>query len=164
MTKKLLQKVIKESISNSMVQKAIELATEKHKDQKDKGGADYINHPLRVMRSVQAKGFSETAIIAAILHDTVEDTDLTIQDVAKEFGDKVAETVALLSKQPGDTYEKFIDRIIASGNKNAYQVKLADLEDNMDIKRLAKEPDEHDIQRMNKYQLAHAKLTKFLDK
>lgn len=147
-----------------MIQKAIELATEKHKDQKDKGGADYIEHPLRVMNSVQAKGFSETAIIAAILHDTIEDTDLTIQDVAREFGDKVAEIVALLSKQPGDTYEKFIDRIIASGNKNAYQVKLADLEDNMDIKRLSREPDEHDIERLNKYQLAHAKLTKFLNK
>lgn len=150
--------MIRESVEQTMLDKAIALATELHKDQRDKGGAAYIGHPMRVMKTVLDGGHGIAAAIAAVLHDTVEDTDLTIADVEERFGKHVAETVALLSKLPGEDYDAFIDRIIASGNLDAMHVKLADLGDNSDVKRLAAKPTEHDLKRLDKYKRATLKL------
>lgn len=159
-----LRLIIKEAASQSSLDRAVELATELHKDQRDKGGSDYIGHPLRVMRSVLSRGYDHDVAIAAVLHDTVEDTPLTINDVRREFGPRVAATVALLSKQPGEAYEAFIDRIIASDNRDAMQVKLADLEDNSDASRLGHEPSDVDKQRLSKYQRASQRITAALEK
>jgi len=158
-----LRMLISEVAGQSTLDRAVALATELHKDQRDKGGASYIGHPLRVMRSVLSKGYDEDVAIAAVLHDTVEDTPLTLDDVQQEFGPRRAATVALLSKQPGETYDAFIDRIIASGNRDAMQVKLADLEDNSDVKRLGREPTDSDKQRLTKYQRASQRIIAVLE-
>jgi len=146
------------SVMQSALNRAIALATDLHKDQRDKGGAEYIGHPLRVMQTVLGKGCDVDVAIAAVLHDTVEDTTLTIEDVQKEFGHRVASIIALLSKLPGEDYDSFIDRIVSSGNKDAMQVKLADLADNSDVSRLGHEPDDYERKRLNKYELATQKI------
>lgn len=157
-----LRRTISEAVGASMLDRAVALATELHKDQKDKGGKAYIDHPLRVMRNVKSKGYGDEVATIAVLHDTVEDTDLTLEQVAQEFGARVASGVRLLSKLPGEKYEAFVDRIISSGNKDAMQVKLADLEDNMDVSRLSREPDEWDNRRLTRYQAAFKKISQAL--
>lgn len=161
-TLKEIRTIVREELGKSKLDQAIELATAKHIGQTDKGGHAYITHPLRVMKTILSKGYPEEDAIAAVLHDTVEDTDLTIQEVERDFGKHVADTVALLSKLPGESYDKFIDRIIASGNKSAMRVKLADLTDNMDVKRLAAEPTAKDHERLTKYQKAYQRLIEAL--
>lgn len=158
-TVKQLKRIINESAGGSNLDKAVALATKLHTGQTDKAGKDYIDHPLRVMRTVQSLGYDDDVAVAAVLHDTVEDTELTIDDVRQQFGPRVADTVALLSKNEGEQYAAFIDRIIASGNVDAMRVKLADLTDNMDVSRLGREPDEWDKKRLNRYELAFKKLT-----
>lgn len=163
-TLKEIRTLIREEIGRSNLDKAIKLATEKHAGQTDKGGQTYIQHPMRVMQTVISQGYDESVAIAAILHDTVEDTDLTLADVEKEFGPRVAATVSLLSKLPGESYQSFIDRIIASKNVDAIKVKLADLTDNMDVSRLGREPDEWDKKRLSKYEKAFQQLVQALER
>lgn len=157
-----LRTLIRESIAQSMLDKAVALATDLHKDQRDKGGAAYIDHPLRVMKNILSKGYAADVAIAAVLHDTVEDTILTINDIRREFGERVSTTVSLLSKLPGESYDVFIDRIVASGNKAAMQVKLADLDDNSNVARLGHAPDDKELQRLDKYQKAVQKIASAL--
>jgi len=163
-TIKEVRTLVREEIGRSSLDKAIKLATEKHAGQTDKGGQAYIQHPTRVMQTVLSQGYDESVAIAAILHDTIEDTDLTLADVEKEFGPRVAATLSLLSKLPGENYQSFIDRIIASKNVDAIKVKLADLIDNMDMSRLGRDPDEWDKKRLNKYEKAFQQLTQALEK
>ncbi len=161
-TLKEIRTIVREELSKSRLDRAIELATEKHAGQFDKGGKEYIGHPLRVMKSCLAKGYDEDTAIAAVLHDTYEDTDLTLEEIEREFGKHVSDTVALLSKLPGEDYDAFVARIIASKNASAMKVKLEDLTDNMDASRLSKEPTEKDSQRIIKYKKAYALLTQAL--
>ncbi|MBO4738990.1 MAG: HD domain-containing protein [Bacteroidales bacterium] len=127
------------------LKKAEQLAREAHKDQKDKSGADYIGHPLRV----SARCKSPKAKIAGLLHDTIEDTYVTPQ-LLKEMGfdDDIVEAVLALSRHADETYAEFIVR--ASQNEIAKEVKIADLEDNMDVRRLH-EITEKDVARLRKY-------------
>lgn len=129
----------------NMLEKAEQLAREAHKGQKDKSGADYIGHPLRV----SARCKSPKAKIAGLLHDTIEDTYITPQ-MLKDMGfeDDIVEAVIALSRQSGETYAEFIVR--ASQNEIAKEVKIADLEDNMDIRRL-NEITDIEINRIKKY-------------
>lgn len=80
------------------IEKAIEFATNAHKGQNRRSGEPYITHPLAVMKIVEDWGMDEDTIIAAVLHDTVEDTDTTLQDVKNEFGEQVAFMVDGLTK------------------------------------------------------------------
>jgi (p)ppGpp synthase/HD superfamily hydrolase len=120
------------------IEDAILLAVEAHRGQKDKAGQPYILHPLRLM----ARLHGEAAPMVAVLHDVVEDTPCSL-DRLRQLGypEAVLEAVDCLThrKREGETYEAFIERV--KGNPLARRVKLADLEDNMDVRRL------HDITR-----------------
>jgi (p)ppGpp synthase/HD superfamily hydrolase len=94
--------------------------------------------------------------IVAYLHDIIEDTEIDFKFIDSEFGFVIAEAVEILTKKPGDLYIDYICRI--SGNMIARKVKIADLEDNMNISRLYKVT-EHDIERLNKYIQAYKYLT-----
>ena len=90
------------------IEDAILLATEKHRGQKTKGGEAYIVHPLRVMCRMQ----SETEQIVAILHDLIEDTDVTLDDLRQMgYSEEIVETVDHLSRRAGESYDDFIQRI-----------------------------------------------------
>lgn len=137
----------------STLEKAIAIAAQAHQGQKDKVGAPYILHPLRMMLKMD----DEKEMIAAILHDVVEDTDWTLRDLAKEgFSEEVLEAVDRLTRRAEESYEEFIERI--KPNPIARNVKLADLEDNMDIRRFGNMRD-RDVERLKKYQAAWFDLT-----
>ncbi len=129
----------------SLLARAIEIAAAAHATQVDKGGAPYVLHPLRMMM----KQTTEAAMIAAVLHDVVEDTPWTLAKLRAEgFPEKVLEAVACLTKREGEDYAAFIAR--AGANPIARAVKLADLEDNMDLRRIP-DPLQKDLDRLAKY-------------
>lgn len=134
------------------LEKAIFIALKAHQGQKDKADDPYILHPLRVMLRMA----SETEMIAAVLHDVVEDTDWTTADLRKEgFSEEVLKMVDCLTRRQKETYEEFIERVKL--NSTARKIKLADLEDNMDINRIS-EPTEEDWERLKKYHRAWLRL------
>ena len=134
--------------------RAIELAKQHHEGQTDKAGKPYIEHPLRVMSQVE----SEEEKIVAVLHDIVEDTDISLDDLRNEgFSEKVVSAVECLTKQDGENYDSYIERI--SFNPLAVKIKLADLEDNSDLTRLPEVTDK-DLERIEKYDKALEKLTR----
>ena len=122
------------------VKRAIEIATKAHKSQLRKTGEPYINHPLAVKKILEEWKMDEDTIIAGILHDTVEDTDLTLEDIKKEFGDSVAFLVDGVTKistarkdmRDLDTYlpstkDNFLRLMIALGSDiRVLIIKLAD--------------------------------------
>ena len=134
--------------------RAIELAKQHHEGQTNKAGKPYIEHPLRVMNQVE----SEEEKIVAVLHDIVEDTDISLNDLRNEgFSEEVVSAVECLTKQDGENYDSYIERI--SFNPLAVKIKLADLEDNRDLTRLPEVTDK-DLERLEKYDKALEKLTR----
>ena len=124
---------------------AISLAAQAHETQVDKAGAPYILHPLRLM----FKMASEAEMIAAVLHDVVEDTPWTLDRLRAEgFSEEVLAAVDGLTNREGEAYEDYLARV--SANAISRKVKLADLEDNMDMRRLG-QLTEKDIARLQKY-------------
>lgn len=118
----------------NQLESAILFATWAHLGQKHTAGTPYILHPLRVMNRVWAKGGSEIQQIIAVLHDVVEDTKVTAQQIHKEFGATVAEAVGVLTRKEGVGYEQYVRRIGESSLRQlAVPVKLADLEDNLSL-------------------------------
>lgn len=145
------------------VENAIQLATAAHEGQVDKSGIDYILHPLRVMNRLKGDSFQ----IAAALHDVVEDTDITIDDLKKlKIGEIVIDAIVLLT-HPEDyqgTKEEYfanIQNIAESRNQIAIDVKFSDLIDNSDIKRI-ENPTDKDFNRVKKYQKAMEILKPFV--
>jgi (p)ppGpp synthase/HD superfamily hydrolase len=124
---------------------AILLAVQAHRGQVDKVGQPYALHILRVMFRVE----TEQERIVAVLHDVIEDTDYT-QDHLRELGysEEVLAALDCLTRRPTETYEQFIER--GAANPLARRVKLADLEDNMDIRRLPAIT-EKDRERLERY-------------
>lgn len=121
------------------IETAIAFAVEKHHGQRDKSGEAYILHPLRVMMRVREYGGSEDAQCVAVLHDVVEDCDVSLDDLRVQgFSEAVIQGVASVTKQPDeegdDAYQRFVER--AAANPLGRLVKRADLEDNMDLRRL----------------------------
>ena len=139
----------------STLARAIEIAISAHEGQKDKSGANYILHPLRVME----RGKTEIEKICGVLHDVVEDSNWSFEDLENEgFSTEVIDTLRCVTKlSDGEDYDKFIDRIIQ--NPTVIQVKINDLLDNMDITRF-KQLTESDLNRLNKYLKAYWKLRK----
>jgi (p)ppGpp synthase/HD superfamily hydrolase len=134
-----------------MLNKAIEIAARAHTGQLDKAGEHYILHPLRVMLACK----TELEMICAVLHDLIEDTDITLDDLRKEgFNEETVEIVDTLSRRDGEKYTDFIGRILE--NETACRIKLADLADNMNMARLPK-PGEKD-KRMEKYKKADKQI------
>ncbi len=134
----------------STLTKAIEIAVSAHKGQKDKSGAEYILHPLRVME----RGKTEIEKICGVLHDVVEDSDWTFEALENEgfSAEVIAALRCVTKKSESEDYEKFIERI--AQNPVAVQVKINDLLDNMDITRFT-ELNELDMKRLNKYLKAY---------
>ena len=130
------------------VEDAISIAAQAHKGQKDKAGAPYLLHPLRMMLRMN----SETAMMAAVLHDVVEDTDWTLGRLHEAgFSDEVIEAVDCLTHRDGESYEEFVERVRT--NPIARQVKIADLEDNMNVRRIS-QLGAKDLERLEKYHQA----------
>jgi (p)ppGpp synthase/HD superfamily hydrolase len=131
---------------------ALALALEAHRGMVDKGGAPYILHPLRLMMKMD----SASAMMAAVLHDVVEDSDCNLARLRElGFGEDVVTAVDSLTRRENESYEEFIER--AGRNPIGRQVKLADLEDNMDIRRIAN-PSAKDMERLQKYRRSWGKL------
>lgn len=140
-----------------MLDKAILIATNAHQGQTDKAGQPYILHPLRVMLS----RINETERICAVLHDVIEDTDITLEYLRNEgFSEEVLYALDSLTRRCDETYDEFIGRVIS--NRIACNVKLADLCDNMDLTRI-KKPTEEDYQRIEKYRKAAARILDSLE-
>jgi len=131
---------------------AIALAVEAHRGQRDKAGQAYILHPLRVMMRLE----TEAERMAAILHDVVEDTPYTLERLRQlGYPEEVLGALDCLTKREGESYEAFIERV--RPHSLARRVKLADLEDNMDVRRLlAVGPRE--TERLARYRAAWARL------
>lgn len=137
----------------STLERAIALAAEAHAGQTDKAGAPYILHLLRVMLEQE----TEDAMMVAVLHDLVEDTDYTFEDLeAQGFPERVVEALRHVTKHDDETYAEFVTR--AASHPTARTVKVADLEDNMDVTRLDSIGDE-DAARLAKYLRAYRRLT-----
>ena len=134
---------------NEQFQIALELAVEKHKNQTDKAGNPYILHPLHVLENVNSK----EGKIVAILHDIIEDTDIT-EDYLFKIGlsKRIVDAVVALTRSEDMDYQEYIKNL--SSNPLAKEVKLADLEHNMDLKRLPT-LEEKDLERNRKYQIAY---------
>jgi len=142
---------------NTLLQKAIDLAHQAHAQQVDKGGQPYINHPLRVM----AKMETLQEKIVAVLHDVVEDSDLTLEDLLVQgFPADIVDSIAALTKIAGEEYETYLQRVME--NAIALRVKIADMTDNLDISRIP-HPTAKDWQRLTKYQQILPRLIKKSD-
>lgn len=142
----------------STLERAIQIAVKAHKKQTDKFGAPYILHPMRVM----ALGRNEDEKIVGILHDVVEDTEWTFEDLRKEgFAEHIIMALDCVTKRGDDEeYDAFVAR--TAKNQLAIRVKLNDLTDNMDIRRMP-EVKEKDVKRLNKYLKAWKYLNDRLD-
>ncbi len=137
--------------------RAIEIAVSAHAGQMDKGGKPYILHPLWVMNRVRHLGVEY--MIAAILHDVVEDTNWTLEMLAKEgFSDRIIEALSLLDFRNVD-YDARIRQIAACAHENdiARHVKMGDIEHNSKITRL-KGLKKKDFDRLEKYHRAFTYL------
>ena len=141
---------------------AIELACTVHRGQLDKADLPYIYHPIGVARRVAMKGGSEIVQIAAVLHDVVEDGDLTIETVRVMFGGAVAYLVEAVTHGDED-YDVAIDRVISAGG-HAILLKSCDIDDNLDKERLAMLSPKQARKSVNKYTGPRARLSAALDK
>ena len=137
----------------STLERAIEIATQAHEGQVDKAGNAYIGHPLRVMemgRTIEEK-------IAGVLHDIVEDTPWTFEMLEAEgFAPEIIAALKCVTKiSENEDYDDFIERV--KKNPLAVAVKINDLTDNMDIRRLPYLSDK-DVKRLKKYLKAYKRL------
>ena len=134
---------------------AISIAAEAHRGQRDKAGAPYLLHPLRLMLRMD----SEAAMAAAVLHDVVEDSGCTLERLRERgFSEEVVEAVACLTHRDGESYEEFVERLKA--NPLARRVKIADLEDNMNMLRIG-QLGPKDLRRLEKYHRAWRVLKRY---
>jgi (p)ppGpp synthase/HD superfamily hydrolase len=141
------------SVPVDTLELALQIAVKAHAGQKDKSGEPYIFHPIRVMQRCS----TPKAKIVALLHDTVEDTDVTFEDLeAASFDSGTLDTLRLVTHEKGVPYDDYIDALMH--DPVAVEVKLADLEDNSDILRL-KDIETKDVERLKKYLRTHRRLT-----
>ena len=141
------------------IEKALQIAARAHEGQVDKHGQPYILHPLRVMSAVEG----DDARIVAILHDVIEDTSVTADDLRREgFGEEILEALDRLTHRQDEPYAEYVIR--CKDHDVARRVKLADLEDNSRLPRTILRPDriEPDIERVRRYLLAYKFLTDML--
>lgn len=133
--------------TKEMLANAIEIAATAHNGQYDKGGNPYILHPLKVMHYLKTEDAELQAI--AVLHDVVEDCNITYQDLVDAgMSERIIEGVKVLTKQCGQSQEEYLSGVLK--NKDAMLVKMQDLRHNSDIRRL-KGVTEKDIKRTQKY-------------
>ena len=118
-----------ESKEQSQIEIALDIALKAHKGQRDLDGKPVILHPL----TVAMKGYNENEIVAGLLHDVVEDTDYTFDDLlAAGISPKVVDALRLLTHEKGTEYMEYVRRIADSNNPIAINVKCNDLDHNLD--------------------------------
>jgi len=129
---------------------AIRVAAEGHEGQFDRGGKPYILHTLKVMHYLKTDDLELMA--AAVMHDLIEDTDMTYQRLRElGFSERVIEAVRCMTKVKGQTPDEYLAQVIS--NDDSARIKLADLRHNSDIRRLkSDEITDKDIKRTVKYQ------------
>lgn len=138
--------------TNSLLEKALQIAVKAHSGQIDKAGSAYIFHPIRVSNRCS----TDDERIVALLHDTIEDTEVTAEYLLMEgFPRNIVDAILSVTRNEDESYDDFIKR--SRLNPIGRQVKLHDLEDNMDITRL-NELTEKDLYRLNKYIKAYKYL------
>lgn len=139
-------------IYTDATKEAMKLCFDAHKDQNDKNGLPYVFHPFHLAEQMT----DEVTTVVALLHDVVEDTDYTLDDIAaKGFGKEVLDALVLLTHEPGVPYMDYVAKI--KENPIAKAVKLADLEHNSDLSRLDV-VDDNALARRAQYQEALAFL------
>jgi len=132
--------------------KALKLCFEAHKEQVDKSGLPYVFHPFHLAEQMA----DETTTVAALLHDVVEDTDYTLEDLREMgFPQEAIDALALLTHDPEVPYMEYVSQI--AKNPVARAVKIADLKHNSDLSRLDS-VDEKILKRREKYLQALALL------
>jgi (p)ppGpp synthase/HD superfamily hydrolase len=141
----------KEIFTMSTLERAIVIAAEGHAGQVDKAGAPYVLHPLRLMLRMP----TPDARIVAVLHDVCEDcAGWDFERLRREgFSETVITALDSVTKREGEPYEDFVRRAAADPIGRA--VKLADMEDNSDLSRIAA-PTQRDFDRIQRYRQAVA--------
>ena len=140
--------------TETSLEKALRLATAAHAGHQDRYGQPYILHCLRVMARVEGT----PAQTVAILHDVVEDTPWTIEKLRQEgFSEEVLRAIDCLTKREGEDYAAFVER--SASDPLARRVKIADLEDNMDVRRMNEVTPEA-VERLKKYLTAYRRVTR----
>ncbi|MGK7917698.1 MAG: GTP pyrophosphokinase [Prochloraceae cyanobacterium] len=135
-----------------LLERAIKLAQIAHQGQVDKAGSPYIGHPLRVMNSLSTL---EEKIVG-VLHDAIEDSSLDLKDLREQdFPTHIVEAINAITKRKEEDYETYLTRVMS--NYIALRVKIADMQDNMDLSRIAS-PTVKDRQRLAKYQTTLPRL------
>ena len=131
-------------INTKLTRLASKIAYKAHDGQTDKAGVPYIFHPIHIAEQMD----SEESCIVALLHDVIEDSNITLEILSKYFNDNIIEALRVLTKEEIDDYTMYIKRV--KTNKLATKIKLKDLEHNMDLTRLDEITDE-DKNRAKKY-------------
>ena len=146
-------KRIKET--DDLIYKSLEIVTKLFNEKNDKGGFPYVIHLLKVY-----SGVSEyTEKVCALLHDVIEDTDVTYEDLKMVgYPREILDILVILTKLKGEDYRDYIEKIIDSNNIHAMNIKLSDLRHNMDLGRI-KNPTANDYERVSKrYEPAYERI------
>ena len=134
-------------IYTELTKKSLMISFNAHKDQRDKSGMPYVYHPFHLAEQMD----DEYSTCVALLHDFVEDTDTTLDDLANIFPIEVTDAIALMTHDDSVPYLDYVAKI--KQNSIATKVKLADLKHNSDLSRLDK-VDDKAIERVEKYKKA----------
>ena len=134
-------------INTKLTRKAMIIAYEAHKNQVDKSGVPYIYHPIHVAEQMD----TENECIIALLHDVVEDTNVTFKQLEEVFSKEIIDILKLLTREENIEYDEYIKRI--KNNSIACKVKIADLTHNLEKTRLDFVT-EVDVKRNEKYKKA----------
>lgn len=144
-------------LSSPVLAKAYDLAIQAHAYVRRTSGEAYINHPLRVAISLQQRGFSDEVIAIAVLHDAVEDSDLTIESLRRRgFSEFIVTGVESVTKREGEAYLDAVGR--AAAHPGGRLVKLADVSDNSSEEQLAPLSEEKRVRVTAKYASAKVVL------
>ena len=138
-------------INTKLTRKAMIIAYEAHKNQVDKSGVPYIYHPIHVAEQMD----TENECIIALLHDVVEDTNVTFKQLEEVFSKEIIDILKLLTKKKEIDYYEYINKI--KENAVARKAKIADIKHNLDRSRLDVITDK-DIKREEKYKNALSML------
>ena len=117
-------------INTKLTRLASKIAYKAHEGQTDKAGVPYIFHPIHIAEQMD----SEESCVVALLHDVIEDSDITLEILSKYFNDDIISALRVLTKKENDDYVMYIKRV--KTNKLATKVKIKDLEHNRDLTRL----------------------------
>ena len=134
-------------IYTDLTKKALMISFDAHKDQTDKSGMPYVYHPFHLSEQMD----DEYSACVALLHDVVEDTDITLDELSKEFPKEVTDAIAIMTHDDNVPYLDYVREI--KKNPLAAKVKLADLKHNSDLSRLDK-VDDKALKRVEKYKKA----------